>query len=102
MGLRHSDARLDEHFYRGRDEDATQFTDANLAQYKAVIFLNTSGDVLNTNQQGRFNASSRPVMAGWNPRGGRHPAHLGLVWRLGGDLLCEPSGDCPTSHGESR
>src|SRR4051794_11839934 len=27
-------------------EDATLFTDANLAQYKAVIFLSTTGDVL--------------------------------------------------------
>src|SRR2546423_6074359 len=27
-------------------EDATLFTDANLAQYKAVIFLCTTGDVL--------------------------------------------------------
>ena len=35
-------------------EDASQFTDANLAQYKAVIFLNTTGDVLDTNQQGAF------------------------------------------------
>src|SRR6266699_2302237 len=34
-------------------EDATLFTDANLAQYKAVIFLNTTGDVLtNAQQQG--------------------------------------------------
>lgn len=32
-------------------EDSNQFTDAILAQYKAVIFLNTTGDVLNTNQQ---------------------------------------------------
>src|ERR1044071_6437611 len=27
-------------------EDPTAFSDANLAQYKAVIFLNTTGDVL--------------------------------------------------------
>src|SRR6266436_5455384 len=34
-------------------EDATLFTDANLAQYKVVIFLNTTGDVLtNAQQQG--------------------------------------------------
>src|SRR5438445_9771300 len=34
-------------------ENATLFTDANLAQYKAVIFLNTTGDVLtNAQQQG--------------------------------------------------
>ncbi|MDB6068165.1 MAG: C-terminal target protein [Pedosphaera sp.] len=34
-------------------EDATLFNDANLAQYKAIIFLNTTGDVLtNAQQQG--------------------------------------------------
>src|SRR5215468_9243763 len=27
-------------------EDATAFSDANLAQYRAIIFLNTTGDVL--------------------------------------------------------
>src|SRR5258705_1198898 len=27
-------------------EDATAFSDANLAQYRAIVFLNTSGDVL--------------------------------------------------------
>ncbi|HEX4644590.1 MAG TPA: ThuA domain-containing protein, partial [Verrucomicrobiae bacterium] len=32
-------------------EDATLFTGANLAQYKAVIFLNTTGDVLTNAQQ---------------------------------------------------
>src|SRR6266403_1273597 len=33
-------------------EDATLFTDSNLAQYKAIIFLNTTGDVLtNATQQ---------------------------------------------------
>src|ERR1041384_1493217 len=32
-------------------EDPTQFTDANLAQYKAIIFLSTTGDVLTNAQQ---------------------------------------------------
>jgi type 1 glutamine amidotransferase/glucose/arabinose dehydrogenase len=32
-------------------EDSTAFTAANLAQYKAVIFLSTTGDVLNAAQQ---------------------------------------------------
>src|SRR5579859_3929217 len=32
-------------------EDATLFTDSNLAQYKAIIFLNTTGDVLTNAQQ---------------------------------------------------
>jgi len=32
-------------------EDPTQFTDLNLAQYKAIIFLSTTGDVLTNAQQ---------------------------------------------------
>lgn len=33
-------------------EDATAFNDANLAKYDAVVFLSTTGDVLNPEQQG--------------------------------------------------
>ncbi|GAA1608503.1 ThuA domain-containing protein [Catellatospora bangladeshensis] len=35
-------------------EDAAQFTTANLAQYQAVIWLSTTGDVLNTTQEAAF------------------------------------------------
>ncbi|MEH1055354.1 ThuA domain-containing protein [Micromonospora sp. CPCC 206171] len=35
-------------------EDAAAFTTGNLAQYEAVVFLNTTGDVLNANQQTAF------------------------------------------------
>ncbi|MEH0842081.1 ThuA domain-containing protein [Micromonospora sp. CPCC 205711] len=35
-------------------EDAAAFTTGNLAQYEAVVFLNTTGDVLNTTQQAAF------------------------------------------------
>lgn len=35
-------------------EDGAAFTDQNLAQYKAVIFLSTTGDVLNDAQQATF------------------------------------------------
>jgi len=35
-------------------ENAALFTDQNLAQYDAVIFLCTTGDVLNANQQAAF------------------------------------------------
>ncbi|WP_405430230.1 ThuA domain-containing protein [Micromonospora sp. NBC_00617] len=35
-------------------EDAAAFTTANLAQYEAVVFLNTTGDVLNASQQTAF------------------------------------------------
>ncbi|MGC7100805.1 ThuA domain-containing protein [Amycolatopsis lurida] len=35
-------------------EDSAQFTTANLAQYETVVFLNTTGDVLNSGQQTAF------------------------------------------------
>jgi cytochrome c len=35
-------------------EDATQFNPENLKRYRAVVFLNTTGDVLNANQQTDF------------------------------------------------
>ncbi|MER7460769.1 ThuA domain-containing protein [Micromonospora sp. NPDC126480] len=35
-------------------EDANAFTTTNLAQFEAVVFLNTTGDVLNTSQQNAF------------------------------------------------
>ncbi len=35
-------------------EDASAFTDANLAQYRAVVFLLTTGDVLDDGQQEAF------------------------------------------------
>jgi len=35
-------------------EDAARFSDANLARYNAVIFLNTTGDVLDADQKAAF------------------------------------------------
>jgi type 1 glutamine amidotransferase len=40
-------------------EDSAQFTTANLAQYETVVFLNTTGDVLNTSQQSAFESYIR-------------------------------------------
>ncbi len=40
-------------------EDANQFTTANLARYEAVVFLNTTGDVLNATQQTAFESYIR-------------------------------------------
>ncbi|MEV4625322.1 ThuA domain-containing protein [Micromonospora sp. NPDC049523] len=40
-------------------EDANAFTTANLAQYEAVIFLNTTGDALNAAQQTAFESYIR-------------------------------------------
>ncbi len=42
-------------------EDAAQFTTGNLRQYHAVVFLNTTGDVLNAEQQDAF---ERYIQAG--------------------------------------
>jgi type 1 glutamine amidotransferase len=40
-------------------EDAAAFTTANLAQYETVVFLNTTGDVLNATQQTAFESYIR-------------------------------------------
>src|SRR3954470_13000752 len=42
-------------------EDATAFTSKNLAQYRAVVFLNTTGDVLDPAEQDDF---ERYIQAG--------------------------------------
>ncbi len=40
-------------------ENATAFTTTNLAQFEAVVFLNTTGDVLNASQQSAFESYIR-------------------------------------------
>jgi type 1 glutamine amidotransferase len=42
------------HFEVDATEEAGQFTTANLSRYKAVVFLSTTGDVLNVEQQSAF------------------------------------------------
>src|SRR5262245_19584569 len=42
------------HFSVEASEDGAVFSDANLAQYKAVVFLSTTGDVLDSDQQAAF------------------------------------------------
>ena len=42
------------HFRVDATEDASWFTATNLAKYKVVIFLSTSGDILNEEQQAAF------------------------------------------------
>ncbi len=42
-------------------EDASKFTENNLRQYSAIIFLNNTGDVLNTAQEADF---ERYIQAG--------------------------------------
>jgi type 1 glutamine amidotransferase len=42
------------HFHVDTSEDATVFTDESLARYQLVIFLNTTGDILERGQQAAF------------------------------------------------
>ena len=45
-------------------EDAGAFTDENLADYAAVVWLSTTGDVLNDAQQGAFERAGQNLPAG--------------------------------------
>ena len=44
----------DNNFTVTATEDSSAFNEANLEQYEVVIFLSTTGDVLNESQQGAF------------------------------------------------
>jgi glucose/arabinose dehydrogenase/type 1 glutamine amidotransferase len=65
-------------------EDAALFTQANLAQYEAVVFLNTTGDVLNAAQQAEFEAYIR---AGGGYAGVHSAADTEYGWAWYGQLL---------------
>jgi cytochrome c len=76
-------------FHVDATEDASCFTPANLAKYRVVIFLSTSGDILNEEQQTAFR--------NYIERGGGlaaiHAAVAGDVateggWPWYGDALC--------------
>ena len=76
-------------FFVDATEDASWFTAANLAKYQVVIFLSTSGDILNEEQQAVFKT--------FIERGGGlvaiHAAVAGDVateggWPWYGDALC--------------
>ncbi len=65
-------------------EDASQFTDANLAEYAAVVFLSTTGDVLNADQQEAF---ERYVESGGGFVGIHAAADTEYNWPWYGDLV---------------
>src|ERR1041384_4782797 len=65
-------------------EDATWFTDANLAQYKAVIFLCTTGDILDPNQQAAF---ERYIAAGGGFAGIHSATDTEYSWPWYGGLV---------------
>ncbi|TWP54149.1 DUF1080 domain-containing protein [Lentzea tibetensis] len=65
-------------------EDAAAFTAANLAKYEAVVFLNTTGDVLNPTQQGAFEAYIR---SGGGYAGVHAAADTEYDWPFYGNLV---------------
>lgn len=76
-------------FFVEATEDASWFTATNLARYKAVIFLSTSGDVLNDVQQTAF----REYIERGGGLVGVHAAVAGDVateggWPWYGEALC--------------
>ena len=80
---------LENRFHVDATEDSSWFTPANLAKYKVVIFLSTSGDILNDEQQAVFQEF---VARG----GGLVAVHAGVAgdvateggWPWYGEALC--------------
>jgi cytochrome c len=76
-------------------EDAQLFTDANLAKYDVVVWLSTTGDVLNPEQQGayeRYQKSGKGTVA--IHAGGADTEHKGWPWYrslIGAEFLSHPS-----------
>ncbi|MFI7023767.1 lectin [Micromonospora sp. NPDC049900] len=65
-------------------EDAAAFTTGNLAQYEAVVFLNTTGDVLNATQQTAFESY---INAGGGFVGVHAAADTEYGWSYYGNLV---------------
>ncbi|GIJ39224.1 ThuA domain-containing protein [Micromonospora andamanensis] len=65
-------------------EDGAAFTDANLAQYRAVIWLSTTGDVLTADQQAAF---ERYIQAGGGYAGIHAAADTEYSWSWYGELV---------------
>ncbi|WP_454043291.1 ThuA domain-containing protein [Cellulosimicrobium sp. Marseille-Q8652] len=65
-------------------EDAGAFTDENLAQYEAVVWLSTTGDVLNDDQQAAF---ERYVQSGGGYAGIHAASDTEYDWPWYGELV---------------
>jgi type 1 glutamine amidotransferase len=65
-------------------EDATVFNDANLAQFDAVVFLSTTGDILNAEQQAAF---ERYIQAGNGFVGIHAASDTEYTWPWYGQML---------------
>jgi plastocyanin len=67
----------DNDFNVDASEDSTVFTDANLAQYDVVVFLSTTGDILDNDQQAAF---ERYIQAGGGYAGIHAAADTEYTW----------------------
>ncbi|MBO0868168.1 MAG: ThuA domain-containing protein, partial [Micromonosporaceae bacterium] len=76
---------LDNNFTVDATEDDSLFTDANLAQYQAVIFLSSTGDPLGT--QAEKDAFQRYIEAGGGFVGIHAAADSGYNWPWYGSLV---------------
>ena len=65
-------------------EDPSVFTDSNLAQYQVVVFLSTTGDVLNSSQQSAF---ERYIKAGGGYAGVHSATDTEYDWSWYGSLV---------------
>jgi type 1 glutamine amidotransferase len=65
-------------------EDAAQFNAGNLSQFEAVVFLNTTGDVLNATQQTAF---ENYIRAGGGYVGVHSAADTEYDWPFYGELM---------------
>ena len=65
-------------------EDAAAFNDANLAEYEVVIFLSTTGDVLNPEQQAAF---ERYIRSGGGYAGIHAASDTEYDWAWYGELV---------------
>ncbi len=72
------------HFSVDATEDAAAFTDDNLANYDAVVWLSTTGDILNSEQQAAF---ERYVEGGGGYVGVHAASDTEYDWPWYGDLV---------------
>lgn len=72
------------HFAVTNTEDSTWFTDTNLARFRAVVFLMTTGDVLDESEQGAF---ERFIQAGNGYVGVHSASDTEYSWPWYGSLV---------------
>ncbi|MFF5115014.1 ThuA domain-containing protein [Streptosporangium sp. NPDC000509] len=76
---------LENNFAVDTTEDSAKFTDANLAQYKAVIFMSTTGDPVSTPDQKA--AFERYIKGGGGYAGVHAASDSGYSWEWYGKLV---------------